>query len=90
MLSPGHVTLSLSHTSALDVNFYDDRCFFGGGAKKGPPATYDAIASQAIAAVQAGIKAGEKAMEVEVTPFFYFFFLFLFFPSVKCRRLQSG
>lgn len=34
--------------------------------KKGPPADYDAITSQAIAAVQAGLKAGEKAMEVEV------------------------
>ncbi|CBJ27451.1 conserved unknown protein [Ectocarpus siliculosus] len=46
------------------------RCFFsfGGGAKKGPPANYDAIAAQAIAAVQAGLKSGEKAMEVEFPP----------------------
>ncbi|CAN0184305.1 unnamed protein product [Pylaiella littoralis] len=46
------------------------RCFFGlsGGAKKGPPANYDAIASQAIAAVQAGLKSGERAMEVEFPP----------------------
>lgn len=44
------------------------RCFFGlGGAKAGPPANYDAITSQAIAAVQAGLRKGEKAMEVEVS-----------------------
>lgn len=73
---------SLSHTGAPDANIIIYRCFFGGSAKKGPPATYDAIASQAIVAVQAGIKAGEKAMEVEVTPFFLC-------PSMKCRRLQS-
>lgn len=44
------------------------RCFFSGGVKKGPPANYDAIASQAIAAVQAGLKAGERAMEIEFPP----------------------
>lgn len=44
------------------------RCFFGlGGAKTGPPANYEAITSQAIAAVQAGLRKGEKAMEVEVS-----------------------
>ena len=43
------------------------RCFFGlGGAKAGPPANYEAITSQAIAAVQSGLRKGEKAMEVEV------------------------
>lgn len=42
------------------------RCFFGQSTKVGPPANYDAIASQAIAAVQAGLKAGEMAMEIEV------------------------
>ncbi|CAM9309029.1 unnamed protein product [Scytosiphon promiscuus] len=69
-----HVALlpgGIEHASSRDPRRGTVRCFFGlggGGVKKGPPANYEAIASQAIAAVQAGLKGGERAMEVEFPP----------------------
>ncbi|CAM9698182.1 unnamed protein product [Discosporangium mesarthrocarpum] len=44
------------------------RCFLGGGPKKGAPKNYDEISVQAIAAVQAGLRSGVQAMEVEFPP----------------------